>query len=943
MSTVVRHYRELAAAHPELLDPGLAQALDDLCARFRDELDGAPEQLVIDEPALVRAELPVRLAALGDRLASRDRHADERDVRRLVLDLRRSIGGEFEIARAASRLAAPLTALGELDEALTLRREAFSRMLRRAGADRDRWHAAAAEAEALTDLLLRLDRPADVPQVADRLAGRLRRLGHRWAKPLRAVALRLHARARSATGEHEAAVAAAEEAVAAFRDLGDLGEAARTLDLLGDIHHAAGDHAAALAAATEALGVVRQDSGDAAAVAAAWGRLAVRHGRLGDWAAARDALREALAAGPPGGPLRARHLRLLAETYAGTGDAEAALRAMAESVEAYRELAATGRHLPDLALALVNLGARHAALGQGAEAVRATEEAVELYTRLAERDPGHQAGLAQAHGCLAERLDETGRPDLAVEHARRCADIYRRIGDADLPDALVQLGIHLHSAGDYAASAAAEAEALELYRAAGDLPGVALALFNAAITALADDRIDDAVPIAIDAVAAYQRLYEETEDWAPRLVNALRLLGDLRERTERVGHAITTLERAAGLLDRMYRPGDHETAENLAGVLHDLSRYHEAEERLDRSLELMRRSLALYGELTQHDPARFRGRLASAWLSLGIYLRKTGQDEECRAALAMSLDNYREIGDRPAVAHALCLLGEHLAEAGEFDRARPLLHESAGILEDLARDDTAHLGRLARVVDQLAATFEDQGEYAEALPHAERAADLWDEAGDIERLSEALQRLMFLLGSLGHDTEPALDRLGEILPDDGHLVQALNDVAQRFLHDDRLDEARRHLDRASAIWEIHTLRHPDADPFPHLHVLDSTATLLARLGRPDEAAATQLRVVEAFEERAADDPDTFLELLPIVLDRLADHLRDAERPLEALPYRRRCVELLERLAADDPGHRPALAAAVRDLGNLLRDLGHEEAAAVLDRADTLRAALHHED
>src|SRR5690606_12464495 len=185
--------------------------------------------------------------------------------------------------------------------------------------------------------------------------------------------------------------------------------------------------------------------------------------------------------------------------------------------------------------------------------------------------------------------------------------------------------------------------------------------------------------------------------------------------------------------------------------------------------------------------------------------------------------------------------------------------------------------RLALVLDLLAAVLAREGAHEDALPYAERAAGLWAETGDLESLGESLKRRLFLLTSLGRDTEAALDRLGEVLPDQGHVVQALNDIAQRFLHDDRLEEARWHLDRASALWEIHVLQHPDADPLPHLHVLDSTATLLGRLGRPADAAAAQRRVVEAFEERAAADPKTFLDLLPVVLDRLADHLCQADR------------------------------------------------------------------
>lgn len=946
---VVRQYRKLADTHPELFDPGVAQALDDVCARFHFDLD-LP---VADEPAFVRAELPVRLAALADRLASPGRGAspaqaaDERDVRRLVLDLRRRTGDDLEIARAAAALAAPLTALEELDEAVALRREAFRLMRRLAGEHEDRWRETAAAAEALIELLVRLDKPAEAVLVANRLSDELERITHAWAAPLHAAALRAQARALSAKGDHDAAVAAAERAVEAFREQGDHAETIGALGTLAEIRHEAEDRPAALEAARQALDIARSDPAtDAETRCLAWANLSIRHGALGDWAAARDTMLESVAAAPPGGPLRARHLRLLAEAYGHAGDSDASLRTMAEAVDAFRELALDdpAEHLPELALALVNLGIRHAAVGQGAKAVHATQEAVKHYTRLADGDPTWRADLAQAYGCLAERLDEAGHPDRAVEPARRCVDIYRQVEDADLGDALAQLGIYLYSADDHAGAAAAYDEAIDLYRAAGDVPDLALTLFNRAVNALSAERLDDALRDAREAVELYQRLYDDEEEWAASLVDALRLLGDLRERTDAYGHAITTLERAVSLLDRLYEPGDYERAEKLAAALHDLSRHHETEGRVERSLELMRRSLALYGELTQHDPAKFRTRLASAWLSLGIYLSRTDETEECGAALGMAVDLYREAGDRAGLAHTLYMLADHLDDENEPGKARVLLHESVDLMEELALDDPGtFLRRLARAQDLLASILMRQGLHEDALPYAERAADLWGESGDPESMSESLKRLLYLLSYLGHDIEAVLDRLGETLEDQGLVVQALNDVAQQFLADDRLDAAQRHLERASALWEIHLLQNPDAEPLPYLHVLDSMATLLARLDRPAEAAAAERQVVEAFEERAVDDPENFLDMLPVVLDRLADHLCQADRPLEALPYRRRGVEILELLAADDPDHRPALALAVAELGSLLEDLGHEEAEAVLDRARTLRAALPHDD
>ncbi|MFC0864313.1 tetratricopeptide repeat protein [Sphaerimonospora cavernae] len=976
---LIRQYQDLAAERPESFewfDADVVRALGDLCARLDDDDIAGPEQLVIEVPAFVEAELLGWLGALGDRLASRDRAADERDVRRLALNLHRRTGDEFAIAVAMSRLASPLTALGDLKEALALRRQAFDGMIRlarrreaprredRLREDRRseaRWRAATAEAEPLAELLVRLDRPLAALRVADRLVKALDPLEEEWSAEPYALALRLRARMLSQTGSHAEAVTVAEKAVEWFRHVGVSFEVAFTLNILSDIHHLAGDLTAALEASRQALDAARDDPSDQVTLGLAWGGLAVRHGNLGQWAQARDCLDEALALDAPRSDLRAAHLRRLSDVLGRLQEVEEALEVMLEAVDIDRDLVAAdpGRHLPDLAIDLVNLGIRYTAAGRGAKAVYATEEAVKHYRDLVERDGSHAVNLAQAYGCLAERLAENGQAARAATEAKRSAELYRQAGDPRLADALRALGTYLHTDGDHDASAAAMADAIDLFRTAGDLPGLAHVLFNAAVTSRVCGRIDDALARARESAEIYQRLYDEGgAEWDLDLADALRLLGGIWEEARQFEHAITSLDRAVSLLERAYRPGDTDRGEQLAATLHSLSRYHEMTDRLDRSLTLMRRSVSLYGELIQHDPVGFRSRLASAWLSLGVYLWRTGGLDECLSTLRLSVDLYREAGDRAGLAHALRMLSDRTAEAagdehgdehgdtGENDDedALGMLHEAMEILEDLAlQRPEPYLPKLAKTIDSLAERLCEKGAHREALPHTERAADIWAGLGDTDRLVGSLHRRLFILTCLGRDTEATVERLTEVQEDLTHTVRTLNDVAQELLGIGLLDHARRHLDRAAALWEIHVIQHPDADSMPYAHVLDSMATLLSRQGSPGEAAAAQREVVEIFEAGASADPDVFLGALAVVLDRLGGYLRDAGRDLDALPYQRRCVEIMERRAAHDPSHRPSLVTALDHLGELLTVLGHAEADAVRDRTATLRAALPTED
>ncbi|MEU8055212.1 tetratricopeptide repeat protein [Microbispora bryophytorum] len=203
-----------------------------------------------------------------------------------------------------------------------------------------------------------------------------------------------------------------------------------------------------------------------------------------------------------------------------------------------------------------------------------------------------------------------------------------------------------------------------------------------------------------------------------------------------------------------------------------------------------------------------------------------------------------------------------------------------------------------------------------------------------------MQRRLFVQSCLGHDIEETVERVTNIQQDLATTVRTLNDVAQELIGVELLDPAQQLLARASGLWEIHLLQEPDAEPFPYIHLLDSRATIMFRLGLYEEAVAAELGVVELFESLAKEDPDSYLAVLATVRARLADYLRAAGRNAEALHHQRQVVETYEKLATSDPSrYRPSLVVSLTDLGELLRDLDNDDADPVLTRAATLRAAL----
>jgi tetratricopeptide (TPR) repeat protein len=949
---LVKQYQVHVAAQPERFRTAVSASLDDLCARLGEEVHGT-EQLVVDDPGIVQSELHRSLRELADRLAWQDRHDDELLARRIVLDLCET-RDELRHARALSDLAVPLTVLGRLEEAVAARRQAFRVLCELAGKDISKWLDVALEAEPCSDLLVRTGDAALATEVCRQTVQGLAPLaesGLFWAQePFARCLLRLAERVAE-DGDPEEGIRLAQESAEQFGALGGGRDLARALDALSGIKAHAGDLPGALEAALDALVQVRSLSDrDRMALAAALQTAGLRHADLGQWEQAHDHLVEAgeLFAelsdeDPSVAPRYAALLAELSAVQARFGRAEAAVESAERATLLHRDLARQNpaAYQKELALGLVNLSRRLAGTGQHAKAVYALRESVKHYRRLRETSQEWTPDLARSHHYLGEQLAELGRHEPALEETRTAVGLYRECASPDLGIALKELGTRLHNLGRAEESTAATGEAIEVFRASGDLPGLANALYNLTVTHNVADQIDDAVRSGTEAVEVYQRMYDEDSDWAAALANALGLLGAAREAAGQVAHAITSVERAVSLLERLHTPGDDEFGPGLARALHNLSRHHEKEGRLERSLEHMRRSVALYGELTQRDPDRFRRRLASSWLSLGIYLSRLGEAEEARSATALAVDLNRQAGARENLALALFQLSSRDAALGRTDECLASLVAATEIYEELALvQPDPYLANLAMSLEKLAACHSEQDDHARALPMLERAADIREPLGDKDSLTGNLRQRLFVQSCLEHDVEETVERLIDIQHDLARTVRTLDGVVQELIGVELLDVAQQLLARASGLWEIHRFQQPDAEPLPNISLLDSHATILSRNGQYEEAAAAQRHAVELLESLAQEEPDGYLDGLAVFRARLSRYLRAADRHAEALDHQRQAVETYEKLAAFDPGtYRPALVSSLTDLGRLLRDLGSSEADVVLARAETLRLTL----
>ncbi|MQY06065.1 tetratricopeptide repeat protein [Actinomadura macrotermitis] len=191
---------------------------------------------------------------------------------------------------------------------------------------------------------------------------------------------------------------------------------------------------------------------------------------------------------------RAYWLNWASLRLAAAGDRQAALTTIQEAVDLYRVLAKNepAAHLPNLAMALNNLGNHLAETGDRQAALTAAQEAVTIRRALAKNEPAaHLPSLAGALNNLGNRLAETGDRQAALTAAQEAVDLYRVLAKnepaAHLPNlamALNNLGNRLAETGDRQAALTAAQEAVTIRRAlaknepAAHQPDLAMALNN---------------------------------------------------------------------------------------------------------------------------------------------------------------------------------------------------------------------------------------------------------------------------------------------------------------------------------------------------------------------------------------------------------------------------------------------------------------------------------
>ena len=390
-------------------------------------------------------------------------------------------------------------------------------------------------------------------------------------------------------------------------------------------------------------------------------------------------------------------------------EVEAALR------DAYRD--ATGRDAPpeagSEAAGQVAAGWSYAALGASFCDIGRPAAAIRYFERLAEI--GRVTGSAELEaagynnlGCVHSSLGDARRAIALHEQALALA---RQAGSrAEEANALGNLGNAHFSLGDPRKALALQEQALALARQLGDprLEGPALGNLGSAYRILGDPA--RAIAFHQEYLNAARRIgYRRWEGNAlTNLANAHRDRGDIRQA---VAFSEQALAIARDLADRRLE----------AAVLGNLGMDYQKQGDVKKAIECHEQAAGLARQIG--DPSIEGNALGN----LGSIHSQSGQHPRAIEHHEQQLALARQSGDRRMEGRALGSLANACRDAGDTERAIEFYEQALTIAEQ-----TGDLMGAAIRSQNLALLLLKHGRAGAALPHANRAAQIFTRIGHVE-------------------------------------------------------------------------------------------------------------------------------------------------------------------------------------------------------------------
>jgi tetratricopeptide (TPR) repeat protein len=332
-------------------------------------------------------------------------------------------------------------------------------------------------------------------------------------------------------------------------------------------------------------------------------------------------------------PDLAMALNEVGNRYSAEGRHLEAVAPTEQAVEIYEGLAKENpRFLNDLAMVLNNIGVHYSEVGRHAEAVAPTERAVEIREELAKEDERYSYDLAGALNNLGNRYSDVGRRPDAVGPTERAVEIYEGLAKEnpgysnDLASALNDLGNRYSEVGRRGDAVGPTERAVEIYEGlAKENPGylnhLASALNNLGIRYSAVGRQGEAVTLAERAVQIREGLAKENPAYLNDLATALNNLGNRYSEMGKHADAVGPTERAVKIYEELAKenPG---YLNNLASALNNLGTRYSAVGLYADAVRPTERAVEIREELEKENPG-FLPDLASALNNLGKPLQRS--------------------------------------------------------------------------------------------------------------------------------------------------------------------------------------------------------------------------------------------------------------------------------------------------------------------------------
>ncbi|GGY02123.1 tetratricopeptide repeat protein [Streptomyces djakartensis] len=736
------------------------------------------------------------------------------------------------------------------------------------------------------------------------------------------------------SGEREAALASATEAVRCYRGLAEadadtyLPDLAMALNNLAVQQRDNGDRQAALATTTEAVDHYR----DLAEVN--------RPAHLPNLAAA---------------------LNNLAIQQGENGDRQAALATATEAVDHYRDLAEVNRpaHLPDLAAALSNLAIQQSEIGDRRAALATATEAVTIRRALVEHNPAaHLPNLAGALNNLANQQSQNGDRQAALATATEAVTIRRALVEdnpaAYLPDlamALNNLAGRQGENGDRQAALATATEAVTIRRAlvednpAAYLPDLAMALNNLAIQQGENGDRQAALATATEAVTIRRALVEDNP--AAHLPDLAAALNNLANRQSDNGDrqaALTTTTEAVNHYRTLTQANPAAYLPHLAGALNNLANRQSDNGDRQAALTTATEAVEHYRTLTQANPAAYLPNLAGALNNLANRQSDNGDRRAALTTATEAVNHYRTLTQAspaaylPDLAMALNNLAIQQNENGDRQAALTTATEAVNHYRTLTQaSPAAYLPNLAGALNNLAIQQSENGNRQAALTTTTEAVDHYrtlaqaSPAAYLPNLATTLNNLAIQQGASG-DRQAALTTATEAVEHYRALTQAspaaylpnlagaLNNLTVRHRETGDRQAALTTATEAVEHYRALTRANPAAY-LPNLAgALNNLAIQQSDHGDRQAALTTATEAVEHYRALTQANPAAYLPNLATTLNNLAKEQSENGDRQAALTTASEAVDHYRTLTRANPAaYLPNLAGALNNLAGWHRE------------------------